>query len=413
MLSRSLLIVLALALLGAAQSGAALASTSRTPTGTVHTVPTQPSPTSAPTPSPFYPNCPHDDLPLQSKYRVTVTRRDVRPDMTPLVSHGKNSVFTFNFASAWFPPPAAASAGGVDGLVVRVVECNPDHHSCANTTHQEWSNAGALAVIAANLSSGQAEPIGEANIIWPGMTPPPPSNRSEWGLADPRMAYWPAAQRYFLTADNCTHNCGQRYTMLMSTTNPFDHHSWQLHGPLLPGRYTAGAALLFREQPPHYAYIADSNTAHVLNLLQSQDGFHWTEATPGTPFMSGRKDCWDQAGVAAGAQPEKLSDGNYFMTYNIDTGYPYHPQRLGRCAMGWAVLNGSDPSQIVARSDDALLIASLPWETCASTGKGYTCQEPMVIFDTGLKPMGGDKFIAVYGAADTDVGAAEIQVEVR
>ena len=51
-----------------------------------------------------------------------------------------SSDFTFNFATAWFPPaPGSKSA---DGLVVRVVECNPDHHTCPGVKHPEWSNAG-------------------------------------------------------------------------------------------------------------------------------------------------------------------------------------------------------------------------------------------------------------------------------
>ena len=42
--------------------------------------------------------------------------------------------------------------------------------------------------------------------------------------------------------------------------------------------------------------------------------------------------------------------------------FPYKPNPLGRCAIGWAVLDGNDPTQIIARSEDALLVASEPWE---------------------------------------------------
>ena len=59
---------------------------------------------------------------------------------------------------------------------------------------------------------------------------------------------------------------------------------------------------------------------------------------------------------------------------------------------------------IVARSDGPLLASVLPFEL-----KGQT---PMVIFADGLIPLGNDEFIITYGAADTDVGAARIKVDV-
>jgi hypothetical protein len=43
----------------------------------------------------------------------------------------------------------------------------------------------------------------------------------------------------------------------------------------------------------------------------------------------------------------------------------------------------------------------------------YTCQETMVVFSTGLKPLGNDSFYVIYGGADTDVGLAQIKVNVK
>jgi len=115
----------------------------------------------------------------------------------------------------------------------------------------------------------------------------------------------------------------------------------------------------------------------------------------------------------------------------------------------WCALEiaGKDPTKIVARSTDALLISELPFETCGGEkNKGRTCQvrgafkspchhssitlsslfhqpfislsslfhhlkslpifgsqEPLVMFSTGMKPLGGDEFYVIYGAADTSV----------
>jgi predicted GH43/DUF377 family glycosyl hydrolase len=349
---------------------------------------------------------------------VRVLVRDPLPDEAALISHvNGSSAFTFNFATAWFPPPSGSTT---DGLVVRVVECNPDHHACPNASHPQWSNAGAMAIVPASLSRENisAAFVDYNAVTWAGATAPPQANSSRWGAADPRIAYRAADKTYYLAWDNCTQNCyPHRNTLLSTTLNPFDPDGWTLHGPILPGVYTAGASLLFRDDAggaPHYAFVSDSNTANVLLLAESADGLHWKPPANDSKavFMAGRPDCWDSQGVAAGPQPERLSSGDYLYVYNIDTGFPYHPNPLGRCAIGWAILDGDDPTQIVARSTDALIRPSLPWEQCPE-GKGPVCQEPMVVFSTGMKPLGNDEFYILYGAADSDVGITRVKVDIN
>lgn len=191
---------------------------------------------------------------------------------------------------------------------------------------------------------------------------------------------------YYLTWDNCTRNCyPTRSTMLSTSKTPMIHDSWTFHGPLLPGEYTGGAALLFRDEheqvlegehksenlasgkqhrledarSKHLAFVSDSNTAHAILLAESSDGIQWELASDPAKrvFMEGRNGCWDVSGVAPGPQPERLSTGDYFMVYNIDTGFPWKGNPLGRCAVGWAILDGEDPTRIVARSDGPMLIA--------------------------------------------------------
>lgn len=387
----------------------------------------------AATPPPTYPNCTDSGGPKQHVYTISVVERDAAADDGALISHvNGSSDFNFNFATAWFPPPEGSAES--DGLVVRVVECSPNHHKCPNATHPEWSNAGALTIVAAKLPAAGEAPLSAAHVkesmvTWGGTAAPPRSNTSRWGAADPRMTYRPADKTYYLTWDNCTQNCyPHRRTMLSTSKNPFDPAAWTFHGPVFPFPYTSGASLLFRDGPgdgdgdgknlfkkkPHLAFVCNSNTADKIFLAESNDGLVWT--TPADPsrsvFMGARPGCWDQGGVAAGAQPERLSNGDYLYIYNIDTGFPYHPNPLGRCAIGWAILDGDDPSKIVARSQGPLLTSEFPWEQCPE-GKGRVCQEPMVVFSTGLKPLGGDEFYVMYGAADTDVGVAKIKVNIR
>ena len=245
-----------------------------------------------------------------------------------------------------------------------------------------------------------------------------------WGAADPRITYRPHNKLYYLTWDNCTFNCyPQRETLLSTSKNPFDLKGWKLHGPVFPWNYTSGASLLFRdtrvdngEAPPHLAFVCNSNTANEILLAESDDGLSWhlPKDKSKEVFMAGRPGCWDAAGVAVGAQPERLSSGDYLYIYNIDTGFPYRPNWLGRCAIGWAILDKNDPSTIIARSEAPLLTASLPWEACDNKTRGNaTCQQPMVVFSTGMKPLGGDEFLVLYGAADSDVGVAKIKVNIK
>ena len=177
-------------------------------------------------------------------------------------------------------------------------------------------------------------------------------------------------------------------------------------GPLLGENppYTGGAALLFRDgepgAPPHLAYIEDSGMANEIWLAESPDGFKWTAVDK--TWMLSRPDCWDKFGVAPWPQPSRLATGDYLMIYNFGTGFPFHPNPLRRCAIGWVVLDGADPTIIVARSEVPLLIA--PYETC----KQPECQVPMVVFAMGLKPLGKDEFLVVYGGADTFMGVSRI-----
>jgi len=161
-------------------------------------------------------------------------------------------------------------------------------------------------------------------------------------------------------------------------------------------------------------HYSNSNTADKIFLVQSIDGLHWKVPANSSKavFMQGRPGCWDEKGVAAGAQPVRLSTGDYLLLYNIDTGFPYHPNPLGRCSIGWAILEKNDPSIIVARAREPLIKPKFPWETCPE-GKGRICQEPEVVFTTGIKPLGDDRFLVLYGAADTDVGASIIEVSTK
>ena len=367
--------------------------------------------------------------------------------------------------------------GGGEGLLVRVVDYN---------RHPEWSDAGAIAVVPVSLLAEHNGPltsahVSEDRITWLGTAGNTNDNNdinhnsstTIWGAVDPRVTYRPYNQMYYVTWDNCTQHCWpQRITYLSTTTNPYNSSSWTFHGSVFPFPYTSGAAILFRDDEyneydvhvhpdqfynetianmddtntteeahhdqrtsklrnprphtaPHLAFVCNSNTADTIYIVESYDGIHWT--IPNDPsrqiLMKGRKGYWDEHGVAVGPQPEKLINGDYLLIYNIDTGWPYKPNPLGRCAIGWALLDKDDPTTIVARSNKPLLVATQPWETCQEgisnnnqTTKRTTtkdCNVPMVVFATGLKPLGNDTFFVIYGGADSVVMVSKIKVNTK
>ena len=51
--------------------------------------------------------------------------------------------------------------------------------------------------------------------------------------------------------------------------------------------------------------------------------------------------------------------------------------------------------------------------TTPSHSVRYKCQEPEVVFTTGMKPLGNDEFLIFYGAADSDVGVTKIKVNIN
>ena len=114
-----------------------------------------------------------------------------------------------------------------------------------------------------------------------------------------------------------------------------------------------------------------------ISLVSSKDLVEWRmEAT----ILETRADAWDNATLSSGPPPFRLSDGNWLLLYNIDNLWPVDAPKplpyFGRCALGWAILDGKNITNVIARADEPLVYAQLPWEK-----DGFT---NMVVYTTGL-----------------------------
>ncbi|KAH8093581.1 hypothetical protein JL720_4722 [Aureococcus anophagefferens] len=141
-----------------------------------------------------------------------------------------------------------------------------------------------------------------------------------------------------------------------------------------------------------------------LSLVSSDDLASWTYERP---LLETRPDSWDDATLSAGPAPQRLSDGSWLLLYNVDQLWPVDdPAPLpwfGRCALGWAILDGDDFA-VLARAPEPLVYAALPWELAGFTDR--------VVYSDGVRPEGGDVFTVYAGAGDAVVEAFRIEVAV-
>ena len=84
--------------------------------------------------------------------------------------------------------------------------------------------------------------------------------------------------------------------------------------------------------------------------------------------------------------------------------------------MGWAILNGSEPSQILQRGSE-LLFPTTSWETRTSADSKWEWRGCMIGDASGMMPLSSaaskDTFLLWYGGGDSLSGAAVVKVTHR
>ena len=80
--------------------------------------------------------------------------------------------------------------------------------------------------------------------------------------------------------------------------------------------------------------------------------------------------------------------------------FPYY----GRCALGYVILDQNNITNVLARSEEPLVYAELPWELNGTT--------PVVVYTDGIRPIGNDEFIIYSGGGDTVIEGFSIKVNI-
>jgi predicted GH43/DUF377 family glycosyl hydrolase len=190
----------------------------------------------------------------------------------------------------------------------------------------------------------------------------------------------------------------------------FTKANWQYYGPILPDLFASkSGSLLVHNDTHRYLFFGYTSIA----IAQTKDLIHYNHSS--TLLLRSRNDGFDSALVEAGPQPLKLSDKNYLYLYNsarhTNISNP-NPRVNLQYNLGWAILDGEDPTQVIARCEQPILSPELDWERCDNTSgiwasRGLT---PLVVFVEGWKKVAEDSFLVWYQGCDSSMGLAELKV---
>jgi predicted GH43/DUF377 family glycosyl hydrolase len=310
------------------------------------------------------------------------------------------SVFKWNYNSAVVPYGNSSSFG----ILVRC-------QNQANPTDPYSVTPSKLAL--ANLTGPwNPDNISLTYITLNSVVFEPDGPQEEYGTEDPRVVYREKTGDYYLLYSAVQANPVVSRLALATTKTPGVKSSWVRHGPLFPNEsWSKSGAMLIRDgfPGPHYLFYGDSSLYPGLQIATSTDLLTWT-IQPNL-LLEKRASYFDSTLVEAGPMPLPLSDGNYLFIYNsARPGYPSKkPNWNLQYNVGWVILDKNDPTKILLRSDKPLFSPVLSWEKGDAPQLGLT---PNVVFLEGWIAYQPNKFIVVYGAADSVVGVGIITVTI-
>jgi predicted GH43/DUF377 family glycosyl hydrolase len=190
----------------------------------------------------------------------------------------------------------------------------------------------------------------------------------------------------------------------------FTKTNWQFYGPIFPDIFwTKSGSLLVHNDTHRYLFFGDTS----ILIARTKDLIHYNLTS--AALIHKRPDHFDSALVEAGPQPLKLSDKNYLFLHNsarhINISNP-KPRWDLQYNLGWVILDGEDPTNILARSEEPIFSPELDWEKCDNSSgiwasRGLT---PDVVFIEGWKKLAEDSFLVWYQGCDSAMGLAELKV---
>ena len=318
---------------------------------------------------------------MSLKYHVSAVRVN---QSRPIISKS-NSEYDFNYNPALF-----SLTNGEDGMLVRCQLNNP--------------NGGALPSALAfskfkepltiqNLDSVEVTPIRAEDIVFE-----PINELDSYGCEDPRIVYDNWHNEYVMLYSAVQADPFISKLALATSSDPTDPNKWVRHGTLYNTWSKSGAIIIDNKKPHYFMIWGDSSLAFT-----ASDDLR-TFKTLNKSWLQTRSDKFDSVLVESGPPPIKLSDGNYLFVYNSAKHIEFNKIQYN---VGYLILDGENPQNILQRSDVPILSPDMKWEKEGLVGN--------VVFVEGMKilvnKLGNDKFFIVYGAGDANIGGALVTVQ--
>ncbi len=175
-----------------------------------------------------------------------------------------------------------------------------------------------------------------------------------------------------------------------------DWKNFESHGMILPPHNKDCAIFEEKINGLFYALHRPSSVdigGNYIWLAESPDGIHWGNHQC---IIKTRKDNWDSARVGAGAAPVKTNKGWLEIYHGANHQHQY--------CLGAFLLDHNDPSKVIARTEEPIMIPSTSYELSGFFGN--------VVFTNGhvLDP-DGDTLTIYYGASDEFVCGARFSIK--
>jgi beta-1,2-mannobiose phosphorylase / 1,2-beta-oligomannan phosphorylase len=174
-----------------------------------------------------------------------------------------------------------------------------------------------------------------------------------------------------------------------------DWKEFQSHGMILPPHNKDCAIFEEKINGLYYALHRPSSVdigGNYIWLTSSPDGIHWGNHKC---IIRTRKNSWDSARVGAGAAPIKTDRGWLEIYHGADHHHRY--------CLGAFLLDKNDPSKVIARTEEPIMVPSAPYEVSGFFGH--------VVFTNGhTMHTNGDTLTIYYGAADEFVCGASFSI---